>query len=85
MAITVEFLGELARQMQADMRTIRAEIGALRDDVGTLRGELASLQLEPQAIIRAVGDLIRASETRMMDRMAAFEAYVDTRIDRREG
>lgn len=78
MTITLEVLGELVRQVQADMRTIRSEIRATRSEIDELKAE-------KPAIIRAVADLIRASEARMMDRMAAFEAHVDTRIDRREG
>lgn len=82
MAITLEVLGELVRQIQADMRTLRSEVGLLRDEVSTLRGDVASMHLEPQGIIRAVADLIRASEARMMNRMADFEARIETRLDR---
>ena len=79
MAITLDALGELMRQMQADMRTIRTEVQTLRGDVRDMRAEMGGLQ---PSIIAAVGDLIHASERRMMDRMAAFEAHIDTRIDR---
>jgi hypothetical protein len=72
MTMTLDVLGELMRQMQADQRTVRIELE-------TLRAEVANLQ---PSIIAAVSDLIRASERRMMDRMAAFEAHIDTRIDR---
>ena len=77
MAITLEYLGELVRHMQADMRSIRSDVAALRDEVNELKAE-------PHNIVRAVSELIRASEARLMDRMAAFEAHVDTRVDRME-
>ncbi len=78
MAITLDYLGELVRQLQADMRTIRAEVAAMRE-------ELAEFKAEPDRTVRVVAELIRASEKRLMDRMAAFEAHVDTRVDRMEG
>jgi hypothetical protein len=67
MTITLDFLGEAVRQMQADIRNLRFEVGALRAE----RGET----------IRLVSDLIQTSETRMLDRIAAGEAHFDVRLD----
>lgn len=71
MALTLEVLGALVRQVQADMRAIRTDIAALRDEVATDRG----------ATVRAVADLLRASEGLIMDRLAALEAIVQHRGD----
>jgi hypothetical protein len=53
-----------------------------------LRSEVAASRAEHDAerndILQAVGNLLRASEARVMDRIAAFEARVDTRVDRLE-
>jgi len=71
MALTLDALGTLLRQTQADMRTIRGEVGALRDEISAERG----------ATVRAVADLLRASEARIMDRIAALEALVQSKAD----
>jgi hypothetical protein len=67
MTITLDFLGEAVRQIQAEMRNLRFEVGALRAE----RGETT----------RLVSDLIQASETRILDRIAAGEAHFDVRLD----
>ena len=76
-ALTLEMLGTLFRQMQADMRTLRSEVAALREEVGVLAGERG-------AIVAAVAEVVRASESRIMDRLATLEARVDSLGDRRE-
>ncbi len=78
MAMTLDYLGELVRQLPADVRTLRTEVAAMRE-------ELAELKAEPDRTVRVVSELIRASEKRLMGCMAAFEAHVDTRVDRMEG
>jgi len=71
MALTLDALGTLLRQSQADIRTLRGEVGALRDEVSAERG----------ATVRAVADIVRASEARIMDRIAALEALVQSKAD----
>lgn len=74
MTIPLESLSETLRQLQAEMRTVRHEVSALRDEVSMLRAE-------PHNTVRAIAGLLRTGETRVVDRIAAFEAHVDTRID----
>lgn len=68
MAINLDVLGELIRQLQADLRTVRAEVAALR--------------AERADMLRSISDLIAASERRLMDRIADFEAHIHSRLDK---
>ena len=74
MAVTLDFLGEAIRQLQAEMRTLRSEVAAMRAERDSERND----------ILQAMGGLLRASEVRVMDRLASFEAHIDTRVDRVE-
>ncbi len=58
----VTFLGRLARELQADIRTLRGELRTVRDELCTKasRNELLAI----------------------IDRIAAFEAHIDSRLDR---
>lgn len=71
-AINLDWIGRTLRAIQAEQRTIRTEVDALRTEVGGLRASL----------LPAVADVVRAGEGRIMDRFAAFEARMDTRLDR---
>lgn len=68
MPITLDVLGELVRQLQAEVRSLRAEVTAVRSE----RSEM----------LATISDLLLAGERRVMDRLAAFEAHIDTRLDR---
>jgi len=75
MEMTLDNLAELLRGLEAEMRTLRSEMAALREEMGRL-------ETESHSIVRIVGDMIHASEMRLMDRITAFEVHLDTRIDR---
>jgi hypothetical protein len=66
--ISLDWIGRTLRALQADYRTLRAEVDALRAEVAGLPA--------------AVADVIRGSESRIMDRIAAAEARTDSRLDR---
>lgn len=69
--VTLELLGELVRQLQADMRTLRSDVDAIRRE----RGDMVAV----------ISDMVLGSERRVMDRIAAMEADINTRLDRLEG
>lgn len=77
MALGLDALRSLLRQTQSDVRTLRSEVAATRDEIGGLQGERS-------ATVRAVGDVVRAMETRIMDRLADLEAMVSHRWDQQD-
>lgn len=67
--VTLELLGEIVRQLQAEIRTLRGDVDAIRSE----RGD----------ILAAISDMILKSERRIMDRIGSLEADINTRMDRR--
>ena len=67
--ITLDVLGVLLRQIQAEQRTLRGENELIRADLGRLAGAMVTRE--------QLADVVRI----IADRIGNFEALMETRLD----
>jgi prefoldin subunit 5 len=68
-ALSLELIGRLLRQIQAEQRTLRGEITMIRADMAHMRAEM----ITKREVLEAV--------TVIVDRIGNFEALMETRMD----
>lgn len=68
--ISVELIGRLLREVQAEQRTQRAENELFRKELGRLAGAMVTR------------DLLSEVMTMLVDRIGNFEALMESRFDR---
>ena len=70
--VSLEWIGATLRQIQADQRTLRGENELTRRELGRLASSMSGLVTKDQ-----LADVVGL----IADRIANFEALVETRID----